>query len=378
MNPLRPTHLRYACQLLHSILQGGTPADALLARFFSQHREMGRRDRAQVSDAIYGVLRDLRALEWHSGGREPHDLIAAWQQGGTDRASLPDAVRRNLPDALHAELAARLPPAELDALATALRTAAPVDLRVNTLRSTREAIQRELLEAGYAATPTPYSPWGLRLQQRLPMTLAALRDGRLEPQDEGSQLLAQVVRAQPGARVLDACAGAGGKTLALAAMMQDRGELVAEDHDPARLKRLAPRAARAGLRCLRQQAGGAFDAVLVDAPCSGSGRLRRSPEACLLAPDLDALHAQQLAILGAAATRVKPGGQLVYATCSFSARENHEVVDAFLASHPAFAREDLRQRPGWAALALDGPDLQLWPHRHQTDGFYAASLLHHG
>ncbi|MFP5358785.1 MAG: RsmB/NOP family class I SAM-dependent RNA methyltransferase, partial [Gammaproteobacteria bacterium] len=221
-------------------------------------------------------------------------------------------------------------------------------------------------------------PWGLRLHKRLPMTLPALRDGRLEPQDEGSQLLAQVVRARPGARVLDACAGAGGKTLALAAMMQDRGELVAEDHDPARLKRLGPRAERAGLRCLRRAGGGLFDAVLVDAPCSGSGRLRRNPEARLHRPDLEALHAQQLAILTAAAARVKPGGQLVYATCSFSARENHEVVNAFLASDPAFTREDLRQRAGWAALALDGPDLQLWPHRHQTDGFYAASLLRQG
>ena len=272
----------------------------------------------------------------------------------------------------------------------ALAGAAPVDLRVNALKASRDSAQAALAEAGIAALPTPWSPLGLRLAAPVPLdTMAPFRDGLIEVQDEGSQLLALVAAAQPGETVIDLCAGAGGKALALAAAMGNEGRILACDVSAARLQRMVPRLRRSGATIIEARPGDArallaegadpadlADLVFVDVPCSGTGVWRRAPEDRwrLTQERLDGLVADQRAILAAAASLVRPGGRLVYATCSLLAAENADIVDAFLATGPGFRRGDAR-----AALPVrpagDGPDLVLTPHRHGTDGVYAALLL---
>lgn len=392
-----------AVATLAAVLQGRA-ADRLLQAAFREQRQMGGRDRAAVTDLVYGVLRDLRRLQRIAGGEAAllcaaqalvsgradvarlealgvRDAAALAQRlRDFDAATLTAAERDNVPDAIHAQWQAELGADQTAALARALQAQAPVDLRVNVLKATREQAQRALAAAGVESVPTPYAPLGLRLRGRAALqALAPYRDGWVEPQDEGSQLLALLVAAQPGERIADYCAGAGGKTLALAAQMQDRGELVAMDADAARLRRLLPRLQRAGARCVQLHAVAAppearFDAVLVDAPCSGTGTWRRQPEARLKALDLDALAQQQGAILAQAARLVRPGGRLVYATCSLLRAENDAVVERFCAEHPDFAEDDAGALLAAQGIALPGRRLALYPHRHGTDGFFGACL----
>ncbi|MBI2383287.1 MAG: RsmB/NOP family class I SAM-dependent RNA methyltransferase [Gammaproteobacteria bacterium] len=406
--PLRRAQARFAAEALATIFTLKQPADAVLDELFRANRQMGARDRRLVGDLVYGVLRDLRRLQSRAGGtQDPAQLCSeflAAEHGMTPDAlaaiglpparqatgddALPPDVRANLPDWLFASLSHRHEQAEIEALAQALRRPAPVDLRVNTLRATREAAVAALAEDGIAAAPTPLSPVGLRLPKRGPLqNTQAFRLGWVEPQDEGSQLLALLLGVKPGETVVDFCAGGGGKTLALAAQMQNRGTLHAFDISRARLRKLQPRVERAGIAIVRPLAlrdeqdaalaalAGTADAVLVDAPCSGSGTLRRNPELALRPVDLAQLQARQLAILGAAARLVRPGGRLLYATCSLATEENEDVVKSFLSTNPGFAEADAGEALRAQGVPYEGARLKLLPHKHGTDGFFAALLV---
>ncbi len=402
------------------------PADAIATEFFRARRFIGSGDRRAVSERAWRVLRERRRLAWwlnragaaptprlltaasllldgwsaagvaqsFSGGRfAPAPLDAAERaacrglEGRTrDHCRMPEAVRLDVPDWLLPALRARFG-AELAAEIAALGGPAPLDLRANLLRTTRDAARAALAEEGVLAEPTPWSPWGLRVATRVPVTSGpAFRSGQVEIQDEGSQLIALLVDARPGSRVCDFCAGAAGKTLALAAMMDNRGQLVACDVNAKRLETSVRRLRRAGAhnverhllapgdKWAKRHAGG-FDRVLVDAPCSGTGTWRRNPDARLRLTEQDVaeLVQRQAAILDRAAPLVRAGGRLVYATCSLLAEENEAQVSAFLDRHPAFAMRPPRQV--WAMAApKTGDFLILSPLRHGTDGFFAAVL----
>ena len=391
----RRAHAQRARELLEQIARGTRPADQWVEALFRAHKEMGKRDRASISALVYGVLRDVLRLQALAGeapaawlsrhladaGHSAEAITTLDLPSPAEDAAVPVHATLNLPLDWHARLSAQNGEAHTAALAAALRLEAPVDLRINTLKGTREQAQARLHEDGIAVMPTPYSPWGLRLAKRLSHTNRLLAEGLAEPQDEGSQLLALLVAAQPGETVVDYCAGAGGKSLALAAMMGDEGRLIACDITASRLAKVAPRAARGGVSCIEtrtltdgppQELIAQADAVLVDAPCSGSGTLRRSPELRLKPADVPALAQLQAQILQDASTLVRPGGRLIYATCSLFAEENEQVVQGFLASHPGYARDaSATQR-----LPLLQPDgsLRLWPQLHGSDGFYACAL----
>ncbi|MDE2196621.1 MAG: RsmB/NOP family class I SAM-dependent RNA methyltransferase, partial [Gammaproteobacteria bacterium] len=306
-----------------------------------------------------------------------------------DLFEFPLAVRANLPDWLAESLVRQYGEEETLKLAQALNQPAPVDIRLNSLKTSRETLQAQLREEGYELTSTPYSPCGLRCDRRGPLfTSQAFRSGLFELQDEGSQLIGLLADAKPKEKIVDFCAGAGGKTLQMAAMMGNTGVVYAFDVSRKRLDRIKPRLVRAGVdsvqrRIIRdehdpalRQLAGIADAVLVDAPCSGTGTLRRNPDIKWRDIDLAELAPLQSRILTAASRLVKPGGRLVYATCSLLDEENSGVTSAFLAAHPAFQAVPaaaILERQGVDILDAYGEDgaLKLLPHRHGTDGFYA-------
>jgi 16S rRNA (cytosine967-C5)-methyltransferase len=436
----KPLLFQSAAQLLADIFAGTLPADAQMERHFRAHPKLGVRDRGWIAETVYTCLRRRRFLEYLAGAEGPahiaaDDLVAACLvalQGLSARAlaeagyrrpaaglvtrartldvdRLPLGVRLDLPDWLLERLLAQYGEAETIAMATALNEPASLDLRVNTNKTTREEAAACLAAAGFPVEPTPYSPVGLRRRERAPLfNTSCFRDGLFEVQDEGSQLLSLLVEPRRQEMVVDFCAGAGGKTLHLAALMANTGSVYAFDVSARRLERLKPRLARAGLHNVRsvviqnerdprvQRLAGKIDRVLVDAPCSGTGTLRRSPDIKWRAIDLAPLAADQRRILAAAATLVKPGGRLVYATCSLLAEENEAVVAAFLAAHPEFAplaaadilaRRQVALPPTTQPTlphAVTGVDsariadlaLRLLPHRHHTDGFFALAMEH--
>ncbi len=403
-------------ELLHAVLKLDQPADGIVSAFFRQHRGLGARERHTLAETTYTVLRQ-RLLLQHlaqsgSGPLERRLALLAWQGGDTflrgalqpqeqqwladvatiDRAALPEKLRHNLPDWLAAPLQQQLGD-DFWPLVQALAEAAPLDLRVNLVKARREDVQATLAEAGIDAQPTPHSPWGLRVQGKPALNkLALFTGGAIEVQDEGSQLLALLTDPKRGEMVVDFCAGAGGKTLALGAAMRNTGRLYAFDVSGHRLDALKPRLARSGLSNVHpaqiaherddriKRLAGKIDRVLVDAPCSGLGTLRRNPDLkWRQSPKSVAeLQVKQAAILAGAARLLKPGGRLVYATCSLLAAENEAVAAAFTAEREA----DFRPLPAAEALAaarvadaqglVAGPFLRLWPHRHRTDGFFAA------
>ena len=332
------------------------PADSILSRYFREHRDIGPADRTFVAEAVYGVLRKKRLLDHVTTTGKARELLLAWltrvqglnvreldpvlRRGDTDVVAaikavltdnLPLAVQAELPDWVVEKLLTFSSEADVLALGNSLAEPAPLDLRVNTLRAKRDDVIAKLAAEGLAATLTPYSPNGLRLSgrpsiSRLPLFL----DGTLEVQDEGSQLLCHLLAPTRHDLTIDFCAGAGGKTLALGAIMHNRGRLYAFDVSAARLKKLQPRLARSGLSNVHPQTitsendirvkrlTGKADRVLIDAPCSGLGTLRRNPDLkWRQSPESVAeLTRKQAAILTAAARMVKPGGRVVYATCS--------------------------------------------------------------
>jgi 16S rRNA (cytosine967-C5)-methyltransferase len=389
------------------------PADNGLSAFFREHRELGARDRAFVADAVFALLRRMRSLETlaqtsdprrlalatlvREMGRSLRDLAPAidasddiWLRAFKSRmhAELTPAVAHDLPDWLWDRLGDAYGDPGRSNMARAWLAPAPLDVRVNPAKWTRDAALAALLAAGIEATVTPHAPMGIRIRNR-PSLDAWIADGRLEVQDEGSQLVGYVVTPKRGEMVVDFCAGAGGKTLLLGALMRSQGRLYAFDVSEARLANLAPRLARSGLSNVHPQhieherdakvkrLAGKIDRVLVDAPCTGFGTLRRNPDLKWRQPAsaVAELAARQASILEAAATLVKPGGRLVYATCSVLPEENQDIVDAFLAAHPAFALADAGADLARAGIALRAaPMLQLFPHVHGCDGFFAAAM----
>jgi 16S rRNA (cytosine967-C5)-methyltransferase len=415
---MHPKALLDACaDLLVQVLRFDHPADAVVSRYFRENRALGPRERATLAETAYAVLRRKLLFEHlagsGSGARErrlailgfagPRDFLQgalseqekAWlgHCDAVDPSTLSERHRHNLPEWLAEPLKAQLGD-EFWPLAESLNQPAPLDLRVNALTDKREDVQKELKLAGIASRPTPFSPWGLRIEGKPALTkLDAFARGAVEVQDEGSQLLALLTDARRGQMVVDFCAGAGGKTLALGAAMRNTGRLYAFDVSAYRLDNLKPRLARSKLSNVHPAAiaherderikrlAGKIDRVIVDAPCSGLGTLRRNPDLkWRQSPKaLAELTAKQAAILESAARLLKPGGRIVYATCSLLRAENEEIAAGFSQAHPAFQRLSVRELLEQAKVAdpaklcdPDGIDLRLWPHRHQTDGFYSA------
>lgn len=403
-------------QVLGNVLTFDHPADAVLSRHFRDNRELGQRDRAFIAETVYGIVRRLRWLRRLAGaGATPRQLLLAWLARGegwpmrqfeglasaTERdwietiksATLDEgsvAERADMPDWLVERLLAQHDESSLIKLAQSLNRPAPLDLRVNLLKADRDVVLARLREEGLAAESCRLSPQGIRLGgkpalQKHPLFL----DGSFEVQDEGSQLLGLLVQPKRGELVVDFCAGAGGKTLQLGAMMRSTGRLYAFDVSEKRLAKLKPRMARAGLSNVHpvliahendakvKRLAGKADRVLVDAPCSGLGTLRRNPDLKWRQSDaaVDEMVVKQGAILAAAARLVRPGGRLVYATCSLLAEENDAVVDAFLAAQPGFravSAESVLEAQG--VTLTTGERLRLSPDVHDTDGFFAAVL----
>jgi 16S rRNA (cytosine967-C5)-methyltransferase len=304
-------------------------------------------------------------------------------------SEFPPAVRCDLPDWLYEALVAQFGADEVDKLAQALNLPAPLDLRVNTLKTNREALLERLAADDIAAVPGPLSPLAVRLREKPALAKHPLfLEGAFEVQDEGSQLLGYLLEPKRGEMVVDFCAGAGGKTLLLGALMKNTGRLYAFDISDKRLANLKPRLARSGLSNVHparieherdtkvKRLAGKVDRVLVDAPCSGLGTLRRNPDLKWRQSEdsVAELTTKQAAILDAAAKLVRPGGRVVYATCSLLTAENDAVVEDFLARHPEFTLTPASAVLAKQGIALDGDTLRLLPHRHNTDGFFAAIL----
>ncbi|MFC5607478.1 RsmB/NOP family class I SAM-dependent RNA methyltransferase [Variovorax soli] len=407
-------------ELVGLVLKFDHPADAVVSRYFREHRELGPRERATLAETVYNVLRNkLRYDHFAPSGSGPkerrmailgfhgprdflhsalNDTESAWLKAcdAVKPADLLERHRHNLPEWLVAPLKAQLGDAFWP-LAESLLRPAPLDLRVNALSDKRVDVQKELKLAGIQAAPTAYSPWGLRIEGKPALTrLDAFARGAIEVQDEGSQLLALLLDAKRGEMVVDFCAGAGGKTLAIGASMRSTGRLYAFDVSAHRLDALKPRLARSKLSNVHPAAiaherddrvkrlAGKIDRVLVDAPCSGLGTLRRNPDLkWRQSPQSVAeLTVKQAAILQSAARLVKSGGRLVYATCSVLPEENEAIAEAFGAANPDFEPQDagtlleglkVQDAAGLCAGGENGMRyLRLWPHRQDTDGFFAA------
>ena len=419
-----------AIEILNAILeppagQERTPADSVVGRYTRKRRYIGSKDRRAITGLVWQALRCRGRTAWavrreNLSGRElaVAALAGASDYAETEMAGIFDGsaygpgglseAERGLAHAVRGAAAppswavANMPPwlaAEAETVLDtvglagwlAIAEAAPATLRVNALKADREDCLAALKEAGVDAVPTALSPLGIRLQSRANLaSLPAMRDGWLESQDEGSQIAAALVAVEPGMRVLDYCAGGGGKALALAAAMENDGRIVATDVDSGRLAPLDRRARRAGASIIESRAiepgdvveAAGFDRVLVDSPCSGSGAWRRQPEAPwrLDSARYAALQATQFEILTAAAAAVTPGGRLVYVTCSLFPAENDAVVERFLCTDTAFeplaAGEIWRASPGSkvSSAAIDGNFVRLLPHIESTDGFFVAIM----
>jgi 16S rRNA (cytosine967-C5)-methyltransferase len=402
---------------LTDVLAAREPADAVLKRFFRDHRSLGARDRAFVADTLYCVLRHRRLLEHITPAATPREMTLAalvriqgygissleaavrpaertWLAAlkSEPAEGLPFEVRADLPDWVIARLRRHHDDEWILALARSLQQAAPLDLRVNSMRAPREPVLERLERDGIAAAPTRHSPLGVRLREKPALNRHVLfLEGVVEVQDEGSQILGMLLEPRRGEMVVDFCAGAGGKTLQLGAAMHSQGRLYAFDVSDQRLANLGPRLKRSGLSNVFPQRisgendakvkrlRGKIDRVLVDAPCTGLGTLRRNPDLKWRQSEagLAELAAKQSAILAAAATLLKPGGRLVYGTCSLLEEENEAIVEAFLAAHPAFRLVPAKEVLGRLGLRLEGCDrhLRLYPHVHGTDGFFAAVMI---
>jgi 16S rRNA (cytosine967-C5)-methyltransferase len=421
-----------AIGLLEAISAERAAADDVVAEYFRRHRFAGVKDRAAISRHIYGVLRHRGQIDWwlerHGATLDArHRLLAElalfeeWTVPAIERACDGDRFRpfslntherelvtalsgakpqhRDMPLEARGNFPAWLKPHLENALgrdvpreAAAMEEEAPLDLRVNTLNATRVNALAALEEVGIAPVLTPLSPLGLRVFGRIPLgTLDVFRRGDIEVQDEGSQIAALLADARPGMRVVDFCAGAGGKTLALAGAMQNRGHLVACDIAAKRLERATQRLRRANASIVQRVAltsardkwvkkhAQGFDRVFVDAPCTGTGTWRRNPDAKwrLKPKDLEELTALQAEILDSAQRLVKPRGRLIYATCSMLKEEDEDQIANFLNSHEDFTL--LPMASVWAETIggdcpARGDMLRLTPSRHGTDGFFVAVM----
>jgi 16S rRNA (cytosine967-C5)-methyltransferase len=410
---VRARELSALADALAAVLPLTAPADVALRHFFRAHPKLGQHDRAFVAEGVFAALRRLRSLEKQAESDAPRKLAiaAALRELGLSLRELEPALTDeerawarafkarkivfegaeavDLPDWLWERLGKTLPN-DREALARAWLAPAPLDLRVNPLKTTRDAARAALAADGIESEPTPYAPLGLRVAgkpalQRHPL----FASGAVEVQDEGSQLLAYLVAPKRTDMVVDFCAGAGGKTLLLGALMRSQGRLYAFDVSAKRLANLKPRLARSGLSNVHpiqlenerdrhvKRLAGKIDRVLVDAPCSGFGTLRRNPDLKWRQPEsaIAELAAKQARLIAAAATLVKPGGRLVYATCSVLPEENEAIVEGFLGEHAEFHLGDATAELERFGVAIDaGKMLHLYSHRHGCDGFFAAVL----
>jgi 16S rRNA (cytosine967-C5)-methyltransferase len=407
--------IKAAVAAVDLVLPLAHPADAVLRNFFRVNCELGSKERAFVAEAVFTVLRHKRLLEsliahptprrlvlgsmlklqGYSLGQlerllRPDDHDWAVQLKSADVESLPSAVRLSLPDWLYERLVAEYSEEEALAFGRAMLKSAPLDLRVNTLVAERTQVLEELRASGFAAEPMRWSPIGIRLAGKPAINRHPLfTGGAVEVQDEGSQLLGYLVAPKRREMVVDFCAGAGGKTLMMGALMQSSGRLYALDVSEKRLNNFKPRLKRSGLSNVHPQLiqgendikvkrlAGKINRVLVDAPCSGLGTLRRNPDLkWRQSPEgVIELGAKQRAILNGAATLLKPGGRLVYATCSVLPEENEAIIEQFLATHADFQVVGCQEILDEQRIALEsGVFLELCPQRHDTDAFFAAVL----
>jgi 16S rRNA (cytosine967-C5)-methyltransferase len=401
---------------LNLLLKFEHPADAVLSKFFRDNRLLGQNDRGFIAETDYAVLRRRRLLEKLLGAEaNPRRLVLAalTRLSGVSQRQLEEALgekelkwvaelksrqpgelslaeQADFPDWLAERLLSHMDSSELLKLAQGLNQPAPLDLRVNPLKAERTTVLARLNEEGLAAEAGALSPLAVRLKgkpalQKHPLYL----DGTIEVQDEGSQLLGYLLAPKRGEMAADFCAGAGGKTLLLGALMRSTGRLYAFDVSDKRLARLKDRVARSGLSNVHpvtianendiriKRLAGKIDRVLVDAPCSGLGTLRRNPDLkWRQTPEgVAELSRKQHDILKGASRLVKPGGRLVYATCSILPEENEAIVAAFLAAHPDFRQVSAQEILDKQGIALAcGETLRLAPHTHGTDGFFAAVL----
>ena len=406
------------------ILKLDGPADVLMKAFFKSNPSLGSRDRTILAEAIFYGLRHLGGIAWRMKPMKPARaprvaalLTLALQHGEgavpkevskgdadvlakllrTDMSAAPAHVQDEMPQWLHDRLVKQFGPEECRAVCRASSGSAPLDLRVNTMKAKREDVIAELAQYGIEGQPMTMAPDGVRLTTKPALIRTPMyQEGRIDVQDEGSQLVARLVGAKRGDMVCDFCAGAGGKTLALGAMMKSTGRLYAFDVNEKRLMGLTPRMRRAGLSNVHPMAirderdnrvkrlRGKFDRVLVDAPCTGTGTLRRNPDLkWRLSPEeLARINGLQHSILEEASKLVKTGGRLVYATCSMLQEENQAVVDDFLAQHPDFEQLDASEVlakqgisvPGWVHERF-GKGFVMLPHLSETDGFFGAVLI---
>ncbi len=424
---MHPQQLLEGCaELVALVMRFDHPADSIISRFFKEHRGLGQRERATLADTAYRVLRhrslyELMARSAPKGMGNVHRKLAmlafaaprdylvggilplerAWletcdaqMQSGE---GLLDLHKHNLPEWLAALLKNQMGD-QFWPLVKALNESAPLDLRVNTFKGNREAAIKEFRASSIKPEATPFSPWGLRIQGKPALNLLdVFKEGRVEVQDEGSQLLALLTGAKRGEMVADFCAGAGGKTLALGAMMKNTGRLYAFDTSQKRLDGMKPRLARSGLSNIHpvgiaherderiKRLAGKMDRVLVDAPCSGLGTLRRNPDLKWRQKQTDVVELAELQtkILQSAARLVKSGGRLVYATCSLLQEENEAIARAFSAANTDFVPMEVGEL--LAAQKIENAEtlcsaegeataryLRMWPQVHQTDGFFAA------
>jgi 16S rRNA (cytosine967-C5)-methyltransferase len=433
--------IQAAIELIDSVEQSlsshGKPADQLVRSYFSKRRYAGAKDRASVTERVYSVLRRRAEWLWRLGeeasprllvaadlaieeglgadevsalfngvGHGPSalsaDEVSALERLGADAQGIapPRPVIGNYPEWLDPHMVRRFGDS-VDAEIATLNQRAPLDLRVNSLKSDRDAVQAALAGAGVATQPTPWSPLGLRAEGRARVTgLPVFKDGLIEVQDEGSQVAASLTDARPGMQVIDLCAGAGGKTLVLAATMENKGQIYGADTDRRRLSQMTARLTRAGARNVQTHRldatasddgdasdalthmDGRADRVLLDVPCSGTGAWRRNPDAkWRLTPDmLDLYTARQDRLLRRGARLTKPGGRLIYVTCSLLRDENEDRITAFVAENSDF--QVLPMATIWGevmktdcpSLAEGSDFLSLTPYQHNTDGFFVAVL----
>ena len=413
---LSRAQLESIVEVLALVLPAKAPADSVLRDYFRLNKNLGVRDRGLIADTAYLALRRRRALEHVTPNSTPRQIALAtlmklqgislsqiesvldgderaWlaKLKATDLDTLPYGIRADLPDWVIERLRRTLSEEEVLELGRGLQKPAPLDLRVNTMKAPRQAVIDRLEFDEMSARATPLSPIGVRLKEkpslnRHPMFL----DGAVEVQDEGSQILGLLVEPKRGDMVVDFCAGAGGKTLQMGAAMNSSGRLYAFDVSDKRLANLTPRLKRSGLSNVYPQRitnendskvkrlRGKIDRVLVDAPCTGLGTLRRNPDLKMrqTVEGLAELNVKQRNILAAAGSLVKPGGRLVYGTCSLLTEENEDIVTGFLAANPDFkliSAKEILAKQGIEPKGI-GEYLHLYPHVHDTDGFFGAVL----
>ena len=427
MNMINNTLFSHCLNILPSLLQfkQSNPTEDILSLYFTKGVRAGAKDRQIIGDVLFTLIRNLQSIQFFLDNQKDHrkqlicaialylhqqnpsesvkkaltdelfpeeiqlenDFLQRWLQNRTTTAPL--NVITELPEWLLQKLDF-LPEEQIIALSNSLQTPAPLDLRVNQLKAKRDKILLQLQQEGLPVEATPYSPWGIRCREKINLSKHPLfLNGTLEIQDEGSQLLALITGAKRNELIVDFCAGSGGKTLALSAMMANTGRIYAADNSEYRLKQIKPRLERSSASNITIQhiahendsrlhkLTGKADRVLIDAPCSGLGTLRRHPDLKYRQQPqfIEQITQTQQAILEAAAQLVKPGGTLIYASCSFLPEENQQQISTFLANHPEYETIQMHTVLEKCKINLQmGEYLSLRPDTHNTDGFFAAVL----